>query len=94
MEHLLIKIKKNVIVEYIKNQKERHIIETFFDEYKRILIEHDISLTKNICCNCLTSSGVKKIFTIPFPLFKRGYSGLPDGRQVKAFQALQIILIK
>ena len=34
---------KNMIIDYIKNQKEHHKIETFFDEYKRLLTEHDIN---------------------------------------------------
>jgi putative transposase len=33
--------KENVIA-YIKNQKEHHKTETFFDEYKRLLIENQI----------------------------------------------------
>lgn len=34
---------KNMIIDYIKNQKEHHKKETFFDEYKRLLIENGIS---------------------------------------------------
>ena len=33
---------KNAIIDYIKNQKEHHKIETFNDEYKRLLTEHEI----------------------------------------------------
>lgn len=33
---------KDMIINYIKNQKEHHKIETFYDEYKRLLIENGI----------------------------------------------------
>lgn len=33
---------KDTIIEYIKNQKEHHKKETFFDEYKRLLTENGI----------------------------------------------------
>lgn len=33
---------KNVIINYVKNQKEHHKKENFYDEYKRLLIEHEI----------------------------------------------------
>ena len=33
---------KDIIINYIKNQKEHHKTETFFDEYKRLLIENGI----------------------------------------------------
>jgi len=31
-----------MIINYIKNQKEHHKVESFFDEYKRLLIESEI----------------------------------------------------
>jgi REP element-mobilizing transposase RayT len=34
---------KNRVVNYIKNQKEHHKTESFYDEYKRLLIENDIA---------------------------------------------------
>lgn len=33
---------KRIIIDYIKNQKEHHKTETFYDEYKRLLIENGI----------------------------------------------------
>lgn len=33
---------KDLIVNYIKNQKEHHKTESFYDEYKRLLIENAI----------------------------------------------------
>lgn len=33
---------KDMIIEYIKNQKEHHKKETFYNEYKRLLIENGI----------------------------------------------------
>jgi putative transposase len=33
---------KDVVIEYIKNQKEHHKTETFYDEYKRLLVENGI----------------------------------------------------
>ena len=33
---------KNVVINYIKNQKEHHKTETFYDEFKRLLIENDV----------------------------------------------------
>ena len=33
---------KATIINYIKNQKEHHKKESFYDEYKRLLIEHGI----------------------------------------------------
>lgn len=33
---------KDMIINYIKNQKEHHMKETFYDEYKRLLIESGI----------------------------------------------------
>lgn len=33
---------KDMIINYVKNQKEHHKTETFFDEYKRLLIENGI----------------------------------------------------
>ena len=34
--------KKDKIINYIKNQKEHHKTETFYGEYKRLLIEHGV----------------------------------------------------
>jgi putative transposase len=34
---------KDMIMNYIKNQKEHHKTETFYDEYKRLLIENGVS---------------------------------------------------
>lgn len=34
---------KDRVIGYIKNQKEHHKKETFYDEYKRLLREHEIS---------------------------------------------------
>jgi len=33
---------KDMIAEYIRNQKEHHKRETFYDEYRRLLIENGI----------------------------------------------------
>ena len=33
---------KDIIIEYVKNQKEHHKNETFYDEFKRLLIENGI----------------------------------------------------
>jgi len=33
---------KDTIINYIKNQKENHKSETFYDEFKRLLIENEI----------------------------------------------------
>ena len=33
---------KDIIIDYIKNQKEHHKRETFYDEFKRLLIENGI----------------------------------------------------
>ncbi len=33
---------KNIIIDYIKNQKEHHKSESFYDEYKRLLIENGV----------------------------------------------------
>lgn len=33
---------KDMIIEYVKNQKEHHKNESFYDEYKRLLIENGI----------------------------------------------------
>ncbi len=33
---------KDAIITYVKNQKEHHKTESFFDEYKRLLIENGI----------------------------------------------------
>ena len=33
---------KDMIINYIKNQKEHHKSESFYDEYKRLLIENGI----------------------------------------------------
>jgi putative transposase len=33
---------KDMIINYVKNQKEHHKSEIFYDEYKRLLIENDI----------------------------------------------------
>lgn len=33
---------KDIIINYIKNQKEHHQSESFYDEYKRLLEEHGI----------------------------------------------------
>ena len=33
---------KDILINYIKNQKEHHRHESFYDEYKRLLIEHGI----------------------------------------------------
>jgi len=33
---------KDMIINYIKKQKEHHKCESYYDEYKRLLIEHEI----------------------------------------------------
>jgi putative transposase len=33
---------KDMIINYVKNQKEHHKTETFYDEYKRLLIENGV----------------------------------------------------
>ena len=33
---------KDMIINYIKKQKEHHKVETFYDEYKRLLVENNI----------------------------------------------------
>ena len=33
---------RDLIIDYVRNQKEHHKTETFYDEYKRLLIEHEI----------------------------------------------------
>ena len=33
---------KDIIINYIKNQKEHHNTETFYDEFKRLLVENGI----------------------------------------------------
>ena len=33
---------KNLIIDYVKNQKKHHKTESFYDEYKRLLIENGI----------------------------------------------------
>jgi REP element-mobilizing transposase RayT len=33
---------KDMIINYVKNQKEHHKVETFYDEFKRLLLENDI----------------------------------------------------
>lgn len=37
---------KDTIINYVKNQKEHHKTETFYDEYKRLLIEKGIEFDK------------------------------------------------
>jgi putative transposase len=31
---------KDIVINYVKNQKEHHKTETFYDEFKRLLIEN------------------------------------------------------
>ena len=33
---------RDMIIDYVKNQKKHHSTETFYDEYKRLLMEHEI----------------------------------------------------
>ena len=33
---------RDMIINYVKNQKEHHKRETFYDEFKRLLIENEI----------------------------------------------------
>ena len=33
---------RDMIIDYVKNQKEHHHTETFYDEYKRLLAEHEV----------------------------------------------------
>lgn len=37
---------KDTIINYIKNQKEHHKTETFYDEYRRLLIENHIEFNE------------------------------------------------
>ena len=37
---------KEMIINYVKNQKEHHQHETFYDEYKRLLIENGIEFNE------------------------------------------------
>ena len=39
---------KDIIINYIINQKEHHKSENFYDEYKRLLIEMELNSMKNI----------------------------------------------
>ncbi len=34
---------RDMIINYIKNQKEHHKAESFYDEFKRLLMENDIA---------------------------------------------------
>ena len=38
---------KNIIINYIKNQKEHHKTETFYEEFKRLIIENGIDFDDN-----------------------------------------------
>ena len=42
MAHLLIRLKKNELIEYVKNQEDHHKIFTFREEYIELLNEHEI----------------------------------------------------
>jgi hypothetical protein len=37
---------KDMIIEYVKNQKEHHKKETFYDEFKRLLAENGIEFNE------------------------------------------------
>ena len=37
---------KQIVIDYIKNQKEHHKTETFYDEYKRLLVENGIEFNE------------------------------------------------
>ena len=37
---------KDVIINYIKNQKEHHKKETFYDEFRRLLIENGVEFNE------------------------------------------------
>ena len=37
---------KDMIINYVKNQKEHHKLENFYDEYKRLLIENGIEFNE------------------------------------------------
>ena len=39
-------LKKDMIINYIKNQKLHHQSEKFYDEYKRLLIENEIDFNE------------------------------------------------
>jgi len=44
---------KDMIIKYVKNQKEHHRTETFYDEFKRLLIENGIEFDeKYLLCWC------------------------------------------
>ncbi len=38
---------KQMIINYVKNQKEHHKTESFLDEYKRLLTENGIEFDEN-----------------------------------------------
>ncbi len=42
---------KDMIINYIKNQKEHHKAENFYDEFKRLLSKTGWNLMKNIYCS-------------------------------------------
>ena len=55
----VIKIReKDRIINYVKNQKEHHKSERFYDEYKRILIENEITFEEKYLCNTPYSTRV------------------------------------
>ena len=38
---------KDMIIHYIENQKEHHRKETFYNEYRRMLLENEIEFDEN-----------------------------------------------
>ncbi len=44
MQLLLFDIRKESVIEYIKNQREHHKSESFKDEYRRLIVENGIEI--------------------------------------------------
>ena len=52
---------KDKVIEYVKNQKEHHKTETFYNEYKRLLIENGIEFDEKYLEWLFNSFGVDAI---------------------------------
>ena len=52
---------KDKVIEYVKNQKEHHKTETFYNEYKRLLIENGIEFDEKYLVWLFNSFGVDAI---------------------------------
>ena len=57
---------KDMVISYVKNQKEHHKTETFYDEFRRLLTENGIEFDEKIYCDNVRDSTPLGLYLMSF----------------------------